>query len=986
MSQEKRELRLFISSTFRDLIEEREELLKKVFPQLRHICRQRGIDFVEIDLRWGLTEQDSALGTVIRTCLEEVDRCRPFFLGILGSRYGWSPSFVDIQKDPELLTRYPWIEEAAIEGASILELEFTHALFNRVPATGAFVYHRDDSFIGEDGARLRKLATSVEVAGVPLREFDSVDALGRLVLEDLMNAINFYWPEPLCDDFLGRERREQAAFGSTRRKAYIANAGALRTLNAHVAPGSKPLVITAPSGQGKSALLAYWSEFIKRKQPETIVLTHFVGLSTAGSGAPAILRHFVEELRAQIGGPEEKLSPDSIESEFRIWLSRIVDRQIVFIVDAVNQLDEQWHSMEWLHETDRENIHWIVSTTGGPTNEALVQRGWQSYHLGELSVSEREALIVRFLGDFRKVLTSAQLERIAHCDNCASPLFLRTLLEELRLFGNFESLDQVIDQYMTAPDLAGLFQMVLGRMQEDFGAVRVREILTLIWAARKGLSESELVELTGVSKSKLTKFLLALEYQLLPRGGFITLFHDYLAQAIQRAYLPSREHEVKLHERLAKYFDEKELNDRNANELLWQLAQAGRLDRIRKLLVSPLHFRFFMTDERKWEYLRYWRMIDQDRELAVELATKLRTAAEQSYSHEEERIEQVSVGASFLHEMGQPQLSLELAEFAETKLAELPESFNSLRIQLLGIKGQAYQSLSDYPKAEEAFKEQIAEAEAEAEEGAQSLVLIDSLENLGGLYYLLARYDEARQCLEGAGSLLHKQASDARKAIEILMNLAGVYYAQRAYQDATTAVQQGISLCEHLVAPDLEMTLYNTLGAVKMAEERYAEAMIDMQRSVDLSMTHYGPHHQETLIRKGNIGWLMFLNGEAEQAAAYLTDLVDESERIFGPDNSRIGVLLINIAEVYTALRNYDLAALYGEKAEAVFSRSGMQGTLQYAVASLAAVSYLHSVGRHAEAQDKANKYLSIAQNTLGKSPIYTRAIELSLRREEEVV
>ncbi len=35
------ELRVFISSTFRDLQEEREHLVKKIFPEIRALCRER---------------------------------------------------------------------------------------------------------------------------------------------------------------------------------------------------------------------------------------------------------------------------------------------------------------------------------------------------------------------------------------------------------------------------------------------------------------------------------------------------------------------------------------------------------------------------------------------------------------------------------------------------------------------------------------------------------------------------------------------------------------------------------------------------------------------------------------------------------------------------------------------------------------------------------------------------------------------------------
>lgn len=44
-------VRVFVSSTFRDMHAERDELVKFVFPELRRRCRERAVEFVEVDLR-----------------------------------------------------------------------------------------------------------------------------------------------------------------------------------------------------------------------------------------------------------------------------------------------------------------------------------------------------------------------------------------------------------------------------------------------------------------------------------------------------------------------------------------------------------------------------------------------------------------------------------------------------------------------------------------------------------------------------------------------------------------------------------------------------------------------------------------------------------------------------------------------------------------------------------------------------------------------
>jgi len=88
---EQRVIRVFVSSTFRDMHAERDELTKRTFPQLRKLCEQRGVTWGEVDLRWGVTDEQKAEGKVLPICLAEIQRCRPYFVGLLGQRYGWVP-------------------------------------------------------------------------------------------------------------------------------------------------------------------------------------------------------------------------------------------------------------------------------------------------------------------------------------------------------------------------------------------------------------------------------------------------------------------------------------------------------------------------------------------------------------------------------------------------------------------------------------------------------------------------------------------------------------------------------------------------------------------------------------------------------------------------------------------------------------------------------------------------------------------------------
>lgn len=63
-------------------------LISKVFPKLSKIAAQRDVTIVPLDLRWGITDEAAKEGKVIETCLNEIMYSRPFFLGLIGNRYG----------------------------------------------------------------------------------------------------------------------------------------------------------------------------------------------------------------------------------------------------------------------------------------------------------------------------------------------------------------------------------------------------------------------------------------------------------------------------------------------------------------------------------------------------------------------------------------------------------------------------------------------------------------------------------------------------------------------------------------------------------------------------------------------------------------------------------------------------------------------------------------------------------------------------------
>src|SRR5262249_1260224 len=136
-------IRLYISSTFSDMRAEREYLHTVVFPALQARCEGLGVRVEAVDPLKDLRSEDEAEDPkILRGCLDGLDTCRPFFLGLLGERYGRP-----IERIPEdAAAAYPWLR--ACTGQSRLALETMHAVLrNRAAAAHAHFYFRRSSFL-----------------------------------------------------------------------------------------------------------------------------------------------------------------------------------------------------------------------------------------------------------------------------------------------------------------------------------------------------------------------------------------------------------------------------------------------------------------------------------------------------------------------------------------------------------------------------------------------------------------------------------------------------------------------------------------------------------------------------------------------------------------------------------------------------------------------------------------------------------------------
>lgn len=623
--------------------QERDYLVKKIFPGIRALCRERGVVFTEIDLRWGLTEEEAAHGRIVRACLEEIDRCRPHFIGILGSRYGWVPEYHEIAMDPELHARYPWVEDAALNGESILEIEFVQAVI-RDECRYAFFYRRQEER-SEETPQLDRLVERLnECGGVAL--FETPEELGERVRTDLTRVIHEVWEGSEQSGAAAIEERRHHAFAGSRRRAYIPIPEYRRRFEEWMTSDEHPLVISGGSGMGKSALVAWLIESWRAKNRDAFVIEHYVGATGTSTDHHVLIRRVVTAIHKRYGVEEElPESSEELEEYFPAWLGRVgaVDRfegdRLLLVIDALDQFGDRSRRLDWLPERMPSGVRLVVSTRPGHILENLRRREWSELPIRPLETRAREAIVVRYLGEFHKALPTPIIRRIGEDPKSASPLFLRTLAEEMRLHGSHEDLDTRLAHYLDAPDLDALFQHVIERMEEDYGRAVVRPVLSSLGVSRAGLSESDIIGVAGVSRADLSILLYALDYHLLRNNGRLDFFHGYLKRAVEARYLADQKWRRTMSGSLISWFGEgldlstgselEGLDRERLLELLHALSTNGERDRLVDILCRPTTFLALFDGESEYEVLHYWGSLNEEERVTDLCAETLRGAQQE---------------------------------------------------------------------------------------------------------------------------------------------------------------------------------------------------------------------------------------------------------------------------------------------------------------------------------------------------------------------
>ncbi len=560
-----RHIRVFISSTFQDMEKEREQLIKKVFPLLRGIAGARGVVITELDLRWGITQEESENGKVLEICLNEIDNSRPFFIGLLGDRYGWCPTEEELEKNHNIEELHPWVRQAIAEGKSVTEMEFLYGalspkLFPGKHIDAFFWIKRGDNSTDE---RLERLKQTVrDNLSYPCNEYVSPEDLGKQVTEAFTKILDERYPPQQLSE-IESFRLDQETYQRLLNRLYIPIEENIKQLNDFLQNDEhKVLTLVGEAGSGKSATISNW---IKTQAESTgfQFISCILQASNKGADINSVLDYLNTELLQLLGRePEDSLlgNDDDAEKKFKQLLTEAsVKNKVCIAIDGINTLDDQEAKLlNWLPVIPDGCKVVLTNIEQDITYQSAIRKEYYIVPITLLSDNQKKTQYIDlFLGRYGKSLTIDQKNKLLDSPIIENPRILQSILVELKNNSNYDELDQAIERYSKVDNKEDVYRLILDNAENTFGKEFVIKALLSIAVSRNGLDETTLMAITEAAPLYWSQFSCSFGVHLFFHQGLVSFsdsimkdvvidrYHDSIettrSQILQSIYLGSND-------------------------------------------------------------------------------------------------------------------------------------------------------------------------------------------------------------------------------------------------------------------------------------------------------------------------------------------------------------------------------------------------------------------------------------------------------------
>ncbi|XP_019851854.1 PREDICTED: nephrocystin-3-like [Amphimedon queenslandica] len=398
-----------------------------------------------------------------------------------------------------------------------------------------------------------------------------------------------------------------------------------------------PYLITAPSGIGKSTLLAKWYQHLKEEQAygdKVEILYHFVTRSCSSSSETCLMyRRFIFKLIAlcgEVGIATVPSDPNKLEEVFKQLLDLVSARMnmlgldmVYILIDNVDQLVEQ-ANISWILRPLPQNIR-VLLTANESTDCPDSWRALPVCVLPSLTATDLQEVMkdVSYgTGANEYQLTEDQVISLS-IYTPSDPSHLWCILASKFVLSVVPSLsesevDELIESLDQAEEVSDLVKLMIddftNRQSEALGYY-IDEILQLIYWSRNGLSLFELTNcISDISVTILLYILSELEKRSIisQLGGLYCFSNEPIQQFVAVKYETDVNHLLQWTDILTGFFANLTRGplSRSSSELLWLLKRAPgkKIDLTKALLNIDLLIQIYCGGESSL-LLRSWKSL-----------------------------------------------------------------------------------------------------------------------------------------------------------------------------------------------------------------------------------------------------------------------------------------------------------------------------------------------------------------------------------------
>jgi hypothetical protein len=497
-----RAVRIFISSTFTDFGKERDALMRRVLPELQRRSSLHGVSMSLVDLRWGVTRAESSNRQELLSCLREIDAAYPFFVGLIGERYGSIPPQNALHA---LVGEAAWLREGSWK-ASITDLEIRHAMLRPGRRnSSALVYHRvrERGFFRQKrpnvASEFAVLIEQLRRRGYRLREIGS--DFESEVTESLWALIKRHYPEEASGDVALYAIRQHRQYGLHRAADLPENFWPQG--NGRVSGRAGWRVAIQCNSSWEASALAGSMALSARKAGTATVFDHYTALTPRDApiaNFTSRLTEFTERTTGKLGGVSGDRGGAAAVIAAHLmrlesWAQRSARRVLVVVAETDLFGADEAMVIDTVNACT--NVDVILSRAKG----ASVAPGGTAFDQAEWSAAERTGFIKSYLGRFNKKIDDDDVERLARHPLSVDLSFPRLVCDHLVTWSTFGTLTGDLEQFISAKNFKDVGELLLARAQERVGQKAWQSFAWELFDKRELRTEQELMTRAGISPS-----------------------------------------------------------------------------------------------------------------------------------------------------------------------------------------------------------------------------------------------------------------------------------------------------------------------------------------------------------------------------------------------------------------------------------------------------------------------------------------------------